>query len=287
MLTEAHEVTHHVASAKLSAEAQRGRAIPSFSIRLRNVLGLRPRSCAAPPPPSIRQRVVSSTVRMCRFSISTSVTPHAADDGSRRRHPGVAERERRARRQDDGALQDVLELADVAGPVVAPRASASRRQGCVSIRLLSARDRPPHQVLDEQRDVLAAIAQRRERDREHVEPIVQVAAEAALAHFLGQIAVGRGDDAHVDVHRARAAQPLELSFLQHAQQLGLQLERQLADFVEEERAAVGELEAADLGRVRAGERAALAAEQLALDQVGRQRGAVDDDQRTVRRGLRW
>ena len=41
-----------------------------------------------------------------------------------------------------------------------------------------------------------------------------------------------------------AADALELAVLDHAQELGLQLERQLADLVEEERAAVGELEAA-------------------------------------------
>ena len=40
-----------------------------------------------------------------------------------------------------------------------------------------------------------------------------------------------------------AADALELALLQHAQQLRLRLERQLADLVEEQRAAVGELEA--------------------------------------------
>ena len=41
---------------------------------------------------------------------------------------------------------------------------------------------------------------------------------------------------------------------------------------------MGELEASDLGRARVGERALLAAEQLALDQRRRQRGAVDADE---------
>ncbi len=40
-----------------------------------------------------------------------------------------------------------------------------------------------------------------------------------------------------------AADALELAFLQDAQQLGLDGRRHLADLVEEERAAVGELEA--------------------------------------------
>ena len=65
--------------------------------------------------------------------------------------------------------------------------------------------------------------------------------------------------------------------LQHAQQLGLHVERQLADLVEEERRAVRDLEAPDLARQGPGEGALLPAEQLALHEPGRQRGAVDLD----------
>jgi len=69
--------------------------------------------------------------------------------------------------------------------------------------------------------------------------------------------------------------------LEDAQQLGLQLERQLADLVEKDRAAIGRLECALPGRVRAGERTALVTEQLALEQRRRKRSAVDDDERPV------
>ena len=44
----------------------------------------------------------------------------------------------------------------------------------------------------------------------------------------------------------RAAQALELLLLQHAEQLGLQLRRDVADLVEEQRPLVRQLEAADL-----------------------------------------
>ena len=43
-----------------------------------------------------------------------------------------------------------------------------------------------------------------------------------------------------------AAEPLELALLEDAQELRLQVERELADLVQEERAAVGELEPPDL-----------------------------------------
>ena len=52
----------------------------------------------------------------------------------------------------------------------------------------------------------------------------------------------------------------------------------VADFVEEQRAAVGLLEAADALLVGAGERPLLVAEQLRLEQVLLQRGAVDLDE---------
>ena len=81
--------------------------------------------------------------------------------------------------------------------------------------------------------------------------------------------MGGGEDAHVDLDRAVAAHRLEAAFLQHAQQLGLQLERQLADLVEEQGAAVRHLEAARPIAARAGEGALHVAEQLALEQAVR------------------
>ncbi len=64
-------------------------------------------------------------------------------------------------------------------------------------------------------------------------------------------------------------------------QLRLQVRRHLADLVEQQRAALGHLEEADLVGVGAGERPLLVAEQLALDQVLRNRRAVDLDERAL------
>ena len=74
---------------------------------------------------------------------------------------------------------------------------------------------------------------------------------------------------------------LELALLQRAQQLHLHLDRDLADLVEEERPAVGELEAPRLAGHGARERAALVAEELALDELLRDGRAVDLDERLV------
>src|SRR5690606_17305565 len=62
-------------------------------------------------------------------------------------------------------------------------------------------------------------------------------------------------------------------------QLALRADRQLADLVEEDDAAVGDLEQAALGGLGVGEGAALVAEQLALDELLGERRAVDRDER--------
>jgi hypothetical protein len=46
--------------------------------------------------------------------------------------------------------------------------------------------------------------------------------------------MGRGDDPRIDGNRPRAPQPLDLSRLEDAEQLDLDLERQVADFVEKD-----------------------------------------------------
>ena len=94
-----------------------------------------------------------------------------------------------------------------------------------------------------------------------VQPVEQVLAELALLHHLAQVDVGGGDDPHVDLDRLHAAEPHELALLDHAQQLGLRLERDVADLVEEDGALVGEIEQPLLRVHRAGERALHVAEQ--------------------------
>src|SRR5512139_1909327 len=109
--------------------------------------------------------------------------------------------------------------------------------------------------------------------------MIEILAEPALVDHRAQIAVGGRDPADVDLERAGAADALEPPLLQHAEQLGLELGPELADLVEEERASVGELEPAALALGRAGERALLVAEQLALEQLLAQRRAVDRHER--------
>ena len=99
---------------------------------------------------------------------------------------------------------------------------------------------------------------------------IQVLAEPPRRDRRLQPAVGRRDQPHVDLQRRRAADALEPLLLERAQDLRLQRQRQLADLVEEQRAAVRHLELARLARDGAGERALLVAEQLGLEQRSRE-----------------
>src|SRR3546814_20566359 len=71
---------------------------------------------------------------------------------------------------------------------------------------------------------------------------------------------------------------LDLAFLQHTKQFYLHVGRHIADFVEEDRAAVGRLEPALAGLERTGERALFMTEQLRFQKLARNGPAVDRDE---------
>ena len=76
-----------------------------------------------------------------------------------------------------------------------------------------------------------------------------------------------------------AADALHFALLQDAQQLDLQLRRQLGDFVEEDRAPVRHLETPGARLDGSGERTALMPEQLRLGDPERDRAAVHAHER--------
>ena len=82
----------------------------------------------------------------------------------------------------------------------------------------------------------------------------QIRSKVAGIDHRRQVAIGRGDQPDVHAQRPARADAFELAFLQRPKQLRLHVERQIADLVEEQRAAVGDLQPAEARRVRAGER---------------------------------
>src|SRR5882724_4218577 len=133
----------------------------------------------------------------------------------------------------------------------------------------------PHQ----QRNIPLAFPQGRDMYGKDIQAKEEIRSELLLARHRFEIAVGRGNQTRVGSKRARAAQPLELPLLQHAEQFGLQFERNLPNLVQKNRAAVGHFEAADALRDCSRECALLVSEQLAFQQTRRNSRAVELDER--------
>ena len=138
----------------------------------------------------------------------------------------------------------------------------------------------------------ARLAQRRDRDGEDVQAVEEVGAEAALPHLALEVAVGGGDEAHVDARpssRSRAARTRR-----SAARAAAWPARSSGSSPISSRKIVPPSATSKRPRVRgdrAGEGALLVAEQLALDERGGQGGAVHGDERpapagAARRGSR-
>src|SRR5947207_7983384 len=185
--------------------------------------------------------------------------------------------------EDQRALDHVLELADVAGPPVALE-DRERRGGHGAHGLAELRRPVLDEVGDEQRDVLAPLAQRRDVDRDDVEAVEEILSEDPVLHGLRDVAVRCRDQAHVHLDVLRVPDAPDLALLDHAQELHLERWGDLRDLVEEERAAVGGRKEAHGARDRARERPLDVTEELRLHQGLWDRAAVDRDERPVPAG---
>src|SRR5712691_2829199 len=184
-----------------------------------------------------------------------------------------------ARRHDDGPVDLVLQLADVARPLVLD--DGLQGLGAEAHLALEGLRIAPEEGIGEEDHVLTALAERRQVDGYHREAIVQVLAEASGPQGLIEALVGGRDHADVDGDDLAPAHPLDLALLQEAQQLYLEGQAHLRDLVQEERAAGGHLDLALALGVGTRERAALVAEELALQQGLGDGPAVDGDKRPV------
>ena len=116
---------------------------------------------------------------------------------------------------------------------------------------------------------------------DHGEAEEQIGAEFAGVDLLAQRLVGGGHQSEIGAHRRGRAKACDGALFQHPQQLDLLIQRQIGDFIEEQRAAVGLLEVALVRGDRAGERALGMAEKKRLEQPVGNRAAVDHHERTL------
>ena len=157
----------------------------------------------------------------------------------------VVGQQRIALRQRHPALDEVCQLAHIAGEVVFRQ--ILHRLGVDLAHVLAHQRRKFMQKeIGEQRHVVATLAQRRQRQGHHIEAEIQIVAQVPGLHRFLQVAVARCHHAHVERHRLDRPDAQHFALLQHTQQLDLDRMRQLGHFVEKQRAALRGFEQPDL-----------------------------------------
>ncbi len=181
---------------------------------------------------------------------------------------------------DDGALQDVAKLADIAGPGVFLEsfhyfvAHVGDAAQVFAVERFDERFRENGQIGH-------ALAQGREGNLEDVEAIEEIFAKIAFFESFVKVAIGGGDDADVDGDFIFSTQAAYARIFQNTQEFGLRAGGHFGEFVEEQRAVLGELETTGAAFERAREGAFLVAEELTLHERFRHGGTVDGDKRAT------
>ena len=172
--------------------------------------------------------------------------------------------------QDHVALDQVLQFANVARPVILLQRGhqvCGKGAGAAVVFAVVVLE----EIGDQVRNVARALAQRRHLQIHDVDAIEQILAESAAFDFRFQHPVGGADYAHFNFLVFLGADPAELAVLQQLQQLGLQTQIEFGNFVEKQRAAMGQFHAARLRSVGAGEGALFVSEEFAFEQRARNR----------------
>ena len=127
-------------------------------------------------------------------------------------------------------------------------------------------------------NILPPLPQGRDDDGKYIEPVVKIPPELARLYIPGKIPVGSRENTHVAAHRFGGADLLEYAVLYYPQELRLYAQGNLADFIQEDRTAVGKFEASTTVLGGVGKRSFHVTEQFALYEAFRKCGAVDPDE---------
>src|SRR5271163_1485289 len=166
----------------------------------------------------------------------------------------------------DGRAGDyVLEFANVSRPVVLEHddlraARKPLKRLAVSLAVFF------QEMLDENWNVLSAAREPWNADLNRAQPVEKILAKTTCENFRAQVAIRRGNEAHVHLFCFRRPDALDFAILNHAQELRLHLQRSLTNFIQKYRATVCVFEQARTSVCRAGKCAANVAKELAFEQ---------------------
>ncbi len=130
-------------------------------------------------------------------------------------------------------------------------------------------------MLGQQRHVRDAFPERRDLQRQDIQPVIQVRPKPPGFDLRSKGLVGRRNDTHVDLDRRATPHPLDLALLQDPKELCLHLSGHVSHLVQEECASAGPLELPTTLRGGPGECPGLVAKQLTFDQPFRNCGAIE------------
>ena len=103
-----------------------------------------------------------------------------------------------------------------------------------------------------------------------IQPIVEVFAEFTVLDHLPQVSIGGGNDANVrDFSGACQADWFELAFLENTEDLRLKFQRHVSNFIEKQRAAIRQREAAKVRIEGPRESSSLMSEKLTFEKTCR------------------
>src|SRR4029077_4358697 len=147
-------------------------------------------------------------------------------------------------RHNDCPLNHILQLTHVAGPIVALQ-FLHVQLGQARTSNYKAAGGLFDKVFGNLPDIFETLSQRRDLDWEDAETIIQVEAEPACFGLCQEVAIRCRYETDFYCSGALVSHPLKLPFLQDAQKLALEVQRDFPDLVQKQGAVVCQIEAAD------------------------------------------
>ena len=132
--------------------------------------------------------------------------------------------------KDRHLLRNVLQLADIAGPLVFQQQllglirQRDFRQTILLCHLHGKKSKQQH-------DVFTTVTQRRDGDGNRIQAIEQVFSETAFSDGLAHIHIGGRNNAHIRLHDLLSSHADILTRFQYSQQAGLRSQGQLSHLV--------------------------------------------------------
>src|ERR1700728_971648 len=137
----------------------------------------------------------------------------------------------------EGVMDNIFQFARIARPGVSTNQYIDRVRAQRGILQPQSFSINSEKVSRQRENVTRPFAQRMDVQRGNLEPVVKILAETSCGNRILKVYVGRGYHANVNRNRTTRTQPDHLPLLQHAEQLHLHGERQIADLIQEQRSA--------------------------------------------------